>query len=89
MTAICCVCAARPVIAKNRCRACYQYRWTHGHDRSVAMTERQRQRDEERRCSDRASAVVGSSRRAVGADRADVNDTPAPTAAHGDEHDRR
>ena len=94
---LCSVCAQRPARSRklrsttdiHRCVACYHFHRTHGFDRSVAMTERQRQRDEERRCSDRASGVVGSSSPAVDADRANVSDTLPRTAATGDEHDRR
>ena len=85
----CCVCGGSTVKARHRCATCLRYVERKGFDRSVAMTERQRQRDEERRCSDRASAVVGSSSPAVDADRVDGSDTPAPTVPTGDGHEPR
>ena len=85
----CCVCGSSVVKARHRCATCLRYLERNGWDRPVALTDRQRVRDEERRCSDRASVVVGSSPRAVAADRADESDTRSPTAASGDEHEPR
>ena len=42
---VCCVCAQRKVRANHRCSACYQYLRRNGYDRSVAMTDRQRDRE--------------------------------------------
>ena len=41
----CRVCAQRKVRANHRCSACYQYLRRNGYDRSVAMTDRQRDRE--------------------------------------------
>ncbi len=42
--AICCVCALRAVHARHRCYTCWRYLSRNGYDRSVAMTDRQRER---------------------------------------------
>jgi hypothetical protein len=47
---LCCVCGLRPVRAKNRCKGCGEYLRRKGYDRSVAMTDRQRDRDQDHQC---------------------------------------
>lgn len=42
----CIVCLRSEVHARRRCFTCYQYLRTHGYDRSWAMVDRQRERDE-------------------------------------------